>query len=90
MLEDLGSTNGTMVTGHIIEQPVTLRDTDEVQVGDDYALDVDKRLMVSDNTYFDTPAQEPVSAPGRCEQATDGRGDAEAVSGSNTLFGRLL
>ena len=34
VLEDLGSTNGTMVTGHIIEQPVTLRDTDEVQVGD--------------------------------------------------------
>ena len=34
VLEDLGSTNGTMVNGHIIEQPVTLRDTDEVQVGD--------------------------------------------------------
>ena len=33
VLEDLGSTNGTMVNGHIIEQPVTLRDTDEVQVG---------------------------------------------------------
>ena len=35
VLEDLGSTNGTMVNGHIIEQPVTLRDTDEVQVGDE-------------------------------------------------------
>lgn len=34
VLEDLESTNGTMVNGHIIEQPVTLRDTDEVQVGD--------------------------------------------------------
>lgn len=34
VLEDLGSTNGTMVNGHIIKQPVTLRDTDEVQVGD--------------------------------------------------------
>ena len=34
VLEDLGSANGTMVNGHIIEQPVTLRDTDEVQVGD--------------------------------------------------------
>ena len=34
VLEDLGSTNGTMVNGHIIEQPVTLRDTDEVKVGD--------------------------------------------------------
>jgi FHA domain containing protein len=34
VLEDLGSTNGTMVNGHLIEQPVTLRDTDEVQVGD--------------------------------------------------------
>ena len=34
VLEDPGSTNGTMVNGHIIEQPVTLRDTDEVQVGD--------------------------------------------------------
>lgn len=34
VLEDLGSTNGTMVNGHIIEQPVTLRENDEVQVGD--------------------------------------------------------
>ncbi|MCI1646286.1 MAG: FHA domain-containing protein [Olsenella sp.] len=34
VLEDLGSTNGTMVNGHIIDQPVTLRDGDEVQVGD--------------------------------------------------------
>lgn len=34
VLEDLGSTNGTMVNGYVIEQPVTLRDTDEVQVGD--------------------------------------------------------
>ena len=34
VLEDLGSTNGTMVNGHLIEPPVTLRDTDEVQVGD--------------------------------------------------------
>ena len=34
VLEDLGSTNGTMVNGHTIDQPVTLRDGDEVQVGD--------------------------------------------------------
>lgn len=34
VLEDLGSTNGTMVNGHAIVQPVTLRDGDEVQVGD--------------------------------------------------------
>ena len=33
VLEDLGSTNGTMVNGHAIDQPVTLRDGDEVQVG---------------------------------------------------------
>ena len=34
VLEDLGSTNGTMVNGHVIDQPVTLRDGDEGQVGD--------------------------------------------------------
>ena len=34
VLEDLNSTNGTMVNGHLIEQPVTLRDGDEVQIGD--------------------------------------------------------
>ena len=34
VLEDLGSTNGTRVNGHPIDQPVTLRDEDEVQVGD--------------------------------------------------------
>lgn len=34
VLEDLESTNGTMVNGHIIGQPVTLRDGDEVQIGD--------------------------------------------------------
>ena len=34
VLEDLGYTNGTMVNGHTIDQPVTLRDGDEVQVGD--------------------------------------------------------
>ena len=34
VLEDLGSTNGTLVNGHPIAQPVTLRDGDEVQVGD--------------------------------------------------------
>lgn len=34
VLEDLGSTNGTLVNGHPIVQPVTLRDSDEVQVGD--------------------------------------------------------
>ena len=34
VLEDLNSTNGSMVNGHLIGQPVTLRDGDEVQVGD--------------------------------------------------------
>ena len=34
VLEDLGSTNGTMVNGHLIGQPVTLRDSDEIQIGD--------------------------------------------------------
>lgn len=34
VLEDLGSTNGTLVNGHLIEQPVTLREADEVQIGD--------------------------------------------------------
>ncbi len=34
VLEDLESTNGTLVNGHLISQPVTLRDGDEVQVGD--------------------------------------------------------
>ncbi len=34
VLEDMNSTNGTMVNGHRIGQPVTLRDADEVQIGD--------------------------------------------------------
>ena len=34
VVEDLGSTNGTYVNGHLLEVPVTLRDGDEVQVGD--------------------------------------------------------
>ncbi len=34
VLEDLRSTNGTLVNGHPIDQPVTLRDSDEVQIGD--------------------------------------------------------
>ena len=34
MLEDLNSTNGTLVNGRPILDPVTLRDGDEVQVGD--------------------------------------------------------
>ena len=34
VLEDLGSTNGTLVNGHPIGQPVTLRDGDEIQIGD--------------------------------------------------------
>lgn len=34
VVEDLDSTNGTFVNGHHIDQPVTLRDGDEVQVGD--------------------------------------------------------
>lgn len=34
VLEDLNSTNGTLVNGHPISQPVTLRDGDDVQIGD--------------------------------------------------------
>lgn len=34
VLEDLNSTNGTLVNGRPILDPVTLRDGDEVQVGD--------------------------------------------------------
>ncbi len=34
VLEDMGSTNGTLVNGHTIAQAVTLREGDEVQVGD--------------------------------------------------------
>lgn len=34
VLEDLRSTNGTLVNGHAIGQPVTLRDGDEIQIGD--------------------------------------------------------
>ena len=34
VLEDLQSTNGTLVNGCGIDQPVTLRDGDEVQIGD--------------------------------------------------------
>ena len=34
VLEDLNSLNGTLVNGHAIEQAVTLRDGDEVQIGD--------------------------------------------------------
>lgn len=34
VLEDLNSTNGTLVNGRAIFEPVTLRDCDEVQVGD--------------------------------------------------------
>jgi hypothetical protein len=34
VLEDLNSTNGTLVNGHPLTQPTTLRDGDEVQVGD--------------------------------------------------------
>ena len=44
-------------------------------------------MVSSDTTHIsDTPTQEPVSAPGRCELPLDGRGDAEAVSGSNTFI----
>ena len=34
VLEDMGSTNGTLVNGHAIAQAVTLREGDEVQGGD--------------------------------------------------------
>lgn len=34
VLEDLNSTNGTLVNGNLIGHPVNLREGDEVQVGD--------------------------------------------------------
>ena len=34
VLEDLKSLNGTLVNNHPIDQAVTLRDGDEVQIGD--------------------------------------------------------
>jgi pSer/pThr/pTyr-binding forkhead associated (FHA) protein len=34
VLVDLNSLNCTLVNGHAIEQAVTLRDGDEVQIGD--------------------------------------------------------
>ena len=34
VVEDLNSLNGTLVNGHPIDQPVTLRESDEVQIGD--------------------------------------------------------
>lgn len=34
VIEDLGSTNGTLVNGRSIVEPTTLRDGDDVQVGD--------------------------------------------------------
>ena len=34
VLEDLNATNGTTVNGRVIDQPVTLREGDEVQIGD--------------------------------------------------------
>ncbi len=34
VLEDMNSTNGTFVNGKLIVEPVTLRDGDEVQIGD--------------------------------------------------------
>lgn len=34
VLEDLGSTNGTYINNNIITEPVTLRDGDDVQIGD--------------------------------------------------------
>lgn len=34
VLEDLGSTNGTMVNGNTIYEPVALRDGDDIQIGD--------------------------------------------------------
>lgn len=44
-------------------------------------------MVSSDTTHTsDTPTQEPVSAPGRCELPLDGRCDAEAASGSNTFI----
>lgn len=34
VIEDLNSTNGTLVNGRPIDQPVTLRESDEIQIGD--------------------------------------------------------
>lgn len=37
-LEDLGSTNGTYVNGARLSEPVTLRDGDEIRIGDSFRL----------------------------------------------------
>lgn len=42
IVEDLNSTNGTLVNGQSIAAPVTLRDGDEVQIGDVF-LKVNRR-----------------------------------------------
>ena len=42
IIEDLNSTNGTMVNGNLITSAITLRDGDEVQVGDVF-LKVNRR-----------------------------------------------
>ena len=34
IIEDLNSLNGTLVNGHNLQEPATLRDGDEVQIGD--------------------------------------------------------
>ncbi len=34
VIEDLGSTNGTMINGHELVEPTILRDGDEIEVGD--------------------------------------------------------
>lgn len=34
IVEDLGSTNGTLVNGHSVFEPAILRDGDEIEVGD--------------------------------------------------------
>jgi hypothetical protein len=34
VIEDLNSTNGTLVNGRAIVEPITLRDGDDVQIGD--------------------------------------------------------
>lgn len=34
VLEDLNSTNGTLVNGRLLEQASTIRDGDEIQIGD--------------------------------------------------------
>jgi pSer/pThr/pTyr-binding forkhead associated (FHA) protein len=63
-IEDLGSTNGTLVNGSRIAEPVTLADRDEIQVGETL-------LVVRDLPL--TPLDEQAPSPAAAQPTTIGR-----------------